>query len=115
MRPIHTLYIVNHSHTDIGFTDYQDVCFRQHREYVDDALDLIEATADRPDESRYRWTVEVTGPLLPWLRAASSAQRERFQHWQREGAIEVAAMGALSSNSAYRLLTTRDIPSRSTL
>ena len=67
MPAIETLYVVNHSHTDIGFTDHQDVCLRQHREYVDAALDLIEATADRPTESRYRWTVEVTGPLLPWL------------------------------------------------
>ena len=92
MQAIERLYVVNHSHTDIGFTDHQDVCLRQHREYVDAALDLIEATADRPTESRYRWTVEVTGPLLPWLRAASAAQRERFQHWHRDGAIEVAAM-----------------------
>ena len=30
MQPIKTLYVVNHSHTDIGFTDYQDLCFRQH-------------------------------------------------------------------------------------
>ena len=40
MAGIETLYVVNHSHTDIGFTDYQDVCFRQHREFVDAALDL---------------------------------------------------------------------------
>jgi alpha-mannosidase len=89
---IETLYVVNHSHTDIGFTDHQDVCLRQHREYVDDALALIEATADRSQESRYRWTVETTGPLLPWLRQASAGQLERFRHWQGEGAIEVAAM-----------------------
>ena len=73
MPAIETLYVVNHSHTDIGFTDHQDVCLRQHRDYVDDALALIEATADRPEDSRYRWTVEVTGPLLPWLREAGPA------------------------------------------
>ena len=39
MPAIETLYVVNHSHTDIGFTDHQDVCLRQHREYVDDALE----------------------------------------------------------------------------
>jgi hypothetical protein len=92
LAPIEALYIVNHSHTDIGFTDYQDVCLRQHREYVDAALDLIEATADRPAEARYRWTVETTGPLLPWLRQASAPDRDRFRHWHREGAIDVAAM-----------------------
>jgi hypothetical protein len=92
MAGIETLYVTNHSHTDIGFTDYQGVCFRQHREFVDGALDLVEATADYPEESRYRWTVETTGPLLPWLRAASPGQLERFRHWHQEGAIDVAAM-----------------------
>jgi hypothetical protein len=92
LASIETLHVVNHSHTDIGFTDQQDVCLRQHREFVDNALALIEETADRPEESRYRWTVETTGPLLPWLRAASPDQLERFRHWHREGAIDVAAM-----------------------
>ena len=48
MAGIETLYLTNHSHTDIGFTDYQGVCFRQHCEFVDGALDLVEATADYP-------------------------------------------------------------------
>ena len=30
MGTIKTIYVCNHTHTDIGFTDYQDVCFRQH-------------------------------------------------------------------------------------
>ncbi len=49
---IDTIYICNHSHTDIGFTDYQDICFRQHTEFIEAALDLIEATADYPEEAR---------------------------------------------------------------
>ena len=92
MAGIETLYVVNHSHTDIGFTDYQGVCFRQHREFVDGALDLVEATADYPEGSRYRWTCEVTGPLLRWLRLASPQQLERFRHWHEVGAIDVAGM-----------------------
>jgi alpha-mannosidase len=92
MSEIQTLYVVNHSHTDIGFTDFQDVCFRQHREFAEQALDLIEETADYPEGSRYRWTCEVTGTLLRYLRGASPEQLERFRHWHREGAIDVAAM-----------------------
>jgi hypothetical protein len=92
MAGIETLYVANHSHTDIGFTDYQGVCFRQHGEFVDAALELVEATADYPEGSRYRWTCEVTGPLLRWLRSASPQQLERFRHWHEEGAIDVAGM-----------------------
>ena len=36
--------------------------FRQHAEFIDQALDLIEATDDYPDEAHYRWTCEITGP-----------------------------------------------------
>ena len=92
MAGIETLYLTNHSHTDIGFTDYQGVCFRQHCEFVDGALDLVEATADYPEGSRYRWTCEVTGPLLRWLRTASPAQVERFRRHHEQGAIDVAGM-----------------------
>ncbi len=92
MKTIQTLYVVNHSHTDIGFTDYQDVAFRQHAEFIDQALDLIEATADYPEEARYRWTCEVTGPLERYFHRASSAQIERFQHWHHKGAIDIAGM-----------------------
>lgn len=92
MGQIRTLYIVNHSHTDIGFTDYQDVCFRQHAEFIEQALDLIEATADYPEGARYRWVCEVTGTLERYLRDASSAQVERFQHWHRQGCIDVTGM-----------------------
>src|ERR671910_1155303 len=92
MPEITTLYVANHTHTDIGFTDFQDVCFRQHGEFIDQALDLIEETADYPDGSRYRWVCEVTGPLLLYLRSASEEQLDRFRHWHHTGAIDVAAM-----------------------
>jgi len=92
MQPIKTLYLVNHTHTDIGFTDFQDNCFRQHAEFIEQALDLIEATADYPEEARYRWICETTGPLERYLKNSSPAQLERFRHWHRRGAIDIAGM-----------------------
>jgi alpha-mannosidase len=89
---IRTIYVCNHTHTDIGFTDYQDVAFRQHRTFIDQALDLIEATEGYPEAAKYRWTCETTGPLMKYLRLASPAQIERFQHWHSQGRIDVAAM-----------------------
>lgn len=92
MGKINTVYICNHSHTDIGFTDYQDICFRQHDEYFDQALNLIEATANYPNEAQYRWTCETTGPLLHYLRKASSKQVGRFLKWHEKGKIDIAGM-----------------------
>jgi alpha-mannosidase len=89
---IETLYVANHTHTDIGFTDHQDVCFRQHAEFVTQALDVIEATAGHPDEARFRWTCEVTGPLERFLAAAPAEEVERFRRHNASGAMDVAAM-----------------------
>ena len=78
MAKIKTFYFVNHSHTDIGFTDYQDVAYRQHMEFIDHAIDLCEATADYPKAAQAKWVCEVTGMTERWLRSRSSRQVERF-------------------------------------
>ena len=92
MTPIQTLYVVNHSHTDIGFTDYQDLCYQQHVEFIEQAVDLIEATQNLPAEAQYRWVCEVTGMTEKYFAKASSAQVERFKHWHDRGFIDVAGM-----------------------
>jgi alpha-mannosidase len=92
MQPIKTLYVVNHSHTDIGFTDYQDLCYRQHRLFIDQALDLIETTQNYPAEAQYRWVCEVTGMTEKYFARATSAQVERFKRWHDLGFIDVAGM-----------------------
>ncbi len=92
MSKIKTIYICNHAHTDIGFTDYQELALRQHGEFVGHALDLIEATDAYPAEAQYRWTIETTGPFLKYLRQASKAEIARFRHWHEQGRIDIAAM-----------------------
>ena len=92
MSKIKTIYICNHAHTDIGFTDYQDLALRQHGEFVGQALDLIEATDGFPAAAQYRWTIETTGPFLKYLRQASTAEIARFRHWHQQGRIDIAAM-----------------------
>ena len=71
MGKIDTIYVCNHSHTDIGFTDYQDVCFRQHAEFIDQALDLIEATDGYPGRKR-----STGGPARPPVRCCATPRRE---------------------------------------
>ena len=92
MPRIETIYVVNHSHTDIGFTDHQDLCYRQHVEFIGQALDLIDATAHLSEAARYRWTCEVTGMTERFLKQASDADRERFRAAQQNGAIDVGGM-----------------------
>ena len=92
MTQITRIMIANHTHHDIGFNDYQNVAFRQHGEFVRDALDLIEATADREERDRYRWVCEITSPVVRYLRTAGASEQARFRYWQERGSIDVAAM-----------------------
>ncbi|MBF0678456.1 MAG: hypothetical protein IR164_05915 [Devosia sp.] len=92
MGKIQKILICNHSHTDIGYTDYQDNCIRQHGEFVEQALDLIEKTDAYPTEARYRWTVETTGPFLKYLRSASAEQIRRLKYWHEQGRIDIAGI-----------------------
>ncbi len=92
MPEIKTVYVVNHSHTDIGYTDHQDLCYRQHAEFIDQALDLCDATADYPPEARYRWTCEVTAMTERYLDRASERNRERFRAAQQQGLFDIGGM-----------------------
>lgn len=92
MAKIKTFYFVNHSHTDIGFTDYQDVAFRQHMEFIDAALDLCERTESYPREARAKWVCEVTGITEKYLESRSDKQIERFLKWHKAGQIDIAGM-----------------------
>ena len=89
---ISEILFVHHTHTDIGYTHPQPVVFELHRRFIDEALDIAEATADWPDESRFRWTCEVTGITLDWWRLAGNRDRDRFLAAVRRGQFEVAGM-----------------------
>ena len=89
---VETLLLVNHAHTDFGYTDHAESLFRQQRRIIDKAIDVCERDASRADYSRFRWTCEVTETTLRWLRASKPQQIDRFLALYRQGLIGVAAM-----------------------
>lgn len=108
------IYLIHHSHLDIGYTDRQGTVLRGHSGYLDSALELAEATEEWPDDSRFRWTVESALPLRRWLAGRPGSVRERFMRLAREDRIEVTAMPfqlhteACSTEELHRLLRFTD-------
>jgi hypothetical protein len=86
------ILVLHHSHTDIGFTHPQPVWWELSRRYIDEALDLCEATAGWPEASRMRWTCENTLPVVHWLERASSRQIDRFRQLAQAGQVSVAGL-----------------------
>lgn len=92
MSKIDTIYLISHTHTDIGYTDHQDTVFRQHLEFIDQAIELGEATADYPENARYKWTCEVTSMVERYFRERPARQIDRFLELHRRGQMAVAGM-----------------------
>lgn len=109
-----TVYVVHHSHLDIGYTDRQGVVLRNHLEYLDSALELAGATDDWPEDARFRWTVESALPVRRWLAARAAPSVARFVELAKAGRIEVTALPyqlhteACSTDELHRLLRFTD-------
>lgn len=92
MPAINRIYLTSHTHTDIGYTDHQDTVFRQHLGFIDQAIELGEATAHYPEEARYKWTCELTAFVERYFQQRPAAQIERFLALHRRGQMAVAGM-----------------------
>lgn len=83
---------VQHSHTDIGYTRSQTEILAEHLRYIDYALDYCDITDSYPDESKFRWTCEVSWAVDEYLKCRPVEQIERLKKRVREGRIEIAGM-----------------------
>jgi hypothetical protein len=94
VRPVRhwTVYLVQHSHTDIGYTRPQTEILAEHLRYIDYALDYCDQTDSYPAEAQFRWTCETSWPVREYLKVRPSRQIERLKKRIQEGRIEVTGM-----------------------
>jgi hypothetical protein len=86
------IYLLAHSHNDIGYTDLQPNVERKQWQNIDAALRLIHATRDYPPEARYKWNMEILWPLESYWRHAAERKREEFLAAVRDGSIGLNAL-----------------------
>lgn len=87
-----TVYMVQHAHTDIGYTRPQSEILPEHLRFIDYALDYCDQTDSLPDDARFRWTCEASWPVWQYLKERPAAQIARLKRRIREGRIEVTGM-----------------------
>lgn len=87
-----TINLVQHSHTDIGYTRSQTEILAEHLRFIDYALDYCDQTDHYPDESKFRWTCEASWTVREYLKARPQAQIDRLLKRIQEGRIEVTGM-----------------------
>lgn len=89
-----TVFMVPHSHTDIGFTHPASEVAEIHNENIDEAVVLCELTRDWPEGCRFKWTCEVSWQIHNYLRSRPVDRIARLQDCLRHAQMEIAAMYA---------------------
>jgi alpha-mannosidase len=69
------IYLLHHTHVDIGYTSTQEDTERFHMEYLDRAQELIRRTDSYPPEAQFKWLPEQLWGVDSYLKEASEEQR----------------------------------------
>jgi alpha-mannosidase len=86
------IFLVQHTHTDIGYTAVQPEILRDHLRFIDEAVRMARETDGFPEEARFKWTCEVTLGVEEYLRNRPPEAVKAFLEEVRRGRIEVAGL-----------------------
>lgn len=89
-----TFYFIHHSHTDIGYSHLQPEVVKIHNKNIDDALQMIDATKNYPEEAKFRWNVESLWAVENFLKQAGEEQKEKLIAAVNNGSIGLSALYA---------------------
>lgn len=86
------IFLVQHTHTDIGYTRPQTEILPEHLRFIDHALDYCDQTDHFPDASKFRWTCETSWSVREYLKSRPQEQIDRLLDRLKEGRIEATGM-----------------------
>ncbi|MHC5268346.1 glycoside hydrolase family 38 N-terminal domain-containing protein [Enterococcus sp. LJL98] len=87
-----TLYLIHHSHTDIGYTDRQEKISRYHVNFIRTAirfLDQIEA-GEAPQWEGYNYVCENYWQVEQFLAHATLEEKASFEKYVEKGLIDIS-------------------------
>jgi hypothetical protein len=91
VRPM-TVYILPHSHTDIGYTELQTAVAEKQVNNLRRGIELARRTADYPAGARFVWNVEVVWAADLFLQRMNAGEREEFFQSVKNGQVELNGM-----------------------
>jgi alpha-mannosidase len=80
------------THHDLGYTDTIEHVMRAFAGFYDNVLRFCDETADWPDESKYRYTVEGGWSLQHFVENRSKETVDKLAKYVAEGRIEIGAL-----------------------
>ncbi len=86
------VYLLHHSHVDIGYTHVQTEVLQKHFGYFEQVIELARKSADYPAGAQFKWNVEVLWAVDAYLKQASEERKEQFIEAVKKGWINLDAL-----------------------
>ncbi len=86
------IYMLHHTHLDIGYTHVQTEVEQMQWRFLDQAIELGAKTKDYPPEARFKWLPEGLWAVDSYLRNASADKEKRFIDAVKKGYISLDAL-----------------------
>ena len=84
---IRTVYVVHHSHTDIGYTDLQEHVVDLQVDYIRSALRLMQD----PANADFRWNCETLFCVEEFFKTATEEEKAQFMALAKDGRLGLSA------------------------
>lgn len=94
LKPVRkwVVYLLPHSHVDIGYTHVQTDVEKAQWRYLEQAIEAAKKTASYPEGSRFKWNVEVMWAVDSYLRQASPEKVQDFINAVKAGQVGLQAL-----------------------
>lgn len=88
-----TIFIVQHSHIDIGYTEKQELTAAQHAQFIRQAVELALSPRQktRDEANRFKFTCEGFWQVEQFLASASAKERRDLVRAIKSGVMELSA------------------------
>lgn len=86
-----TIVVLNHSHTDIGFTAEQHIIKARHVDYIRQVINILSQEEAAGITDGYKWNCETFWSIEEFLRKASREEVDDFIRYAKEGKIGLSA------------------------
>jgi alpha-mannosidase len=108
LKPVETktIYLIHHSHVDIGYTHVQQEVEELQWSFLESAIELAEKSKDYPEGSRFKWNVEVMWAVDSYLKNAPPEKVKALKNAVKNGWIELAGLYA---NELTALCSSREL------
>ena len=94
LKPVRhwVVYLLPHSHVDIGYTHVQTDVEKAQWKYLETAIETASRTAGYPSGCRFKWNTEVLWAVDSYLRQATPEKRQAFFEAVKAGQVGLDAL-----------------------